>query len=1125
MYNLDQFEKLYEDWSEVRYDDMPGFSDQAFLYCTISCVGGGMRSIRVSTRTPSKCFEDPELTLAGSLHGEEPVCVRVSDVNLGIPLPLLHDSALLSASFFRSIGSLYATTITRVGSGSVLDAFGTNIVVVPDGERGCMRASAWSHPVRIGGHNLSLNDAETSTLASACCSALSVVISGASFLELHGRNNYDVVYNKDKCTGIGKPRMWDELDALECIALVINGYHNSRNNQNISWEDVLSALPTTLLSRLEDATRSLEELDFPLWRTWIENTHRLLRDCQSSILWFARASIGMAAVEAVSLLNQGLVTSTATPHPLVEAPFSEDIHSIELTRGSLCQLDGYSSIPGMLPDSLLLSKDLHCPDSRSSSSSRLRHTCGPTEPACAESKPLYSTCARCRMLRHVVRSSGSCLHCEVSFRDHFGSRKPRAFVTRFGETQPTHCCSYSDSSRVCVSTALHRTFLFSNPSHVPSTGGTALSSRSNDAPTSSLSADEVPPTSDASLSMEECVSVAAPFDDMVVKAVMTEKDDHNEGLSTDCLRPCRCGVELEVILSVSGPRHEPVAPVCLRVVLRGVLTDPGLCVGDVLKAGEKVGTVHALDAGLSALSVGVFAVPGGAGGAGGAGGCVAGGWADTLECDVSQRTVALGVTVDPAFLVPAIMKHLSHEPEPQSLLLFRKMHLGPNLSIAYASSDSGALTITRSFAQYLYDFAGDRYLDGVNNVPHVGHGHPEVVNAIARQAHVLNTNTRYLYPLLNECAKRLLSVFPPGLEIVFFTCSGSESNELAVRIARTHTRRQNIVVVEGGYHGNSNLLVGLSSYKFSGKGGMGKPGFVELAPIPCGYRGKYRLRRPCHGDATSLPGGITIVDSEEEIAVLYAEETTKTFERCKELWGEYPAAFMMEPLVGCGGQVIPPKGYLRLACESARARGIVTIMDEVQVGFGRVGECMWAFQRDEFVPDIVTLGKPMGNGHPIAGVVVSKALAASFHNGMEYFNTFGGNPVSCCAVMAVLRAIEEEKLLENALTTGRFLVTELSKLQGRYPIVGEVRGVGLYVGVELVLDTSDPLLPPATQEAAFVVNRMRERHVLVSTDGPLNNVIKIKPPICFTKDDARVLTAAFKAALNDLELFENQTSQ
>ena len=383
------------------------------------------------------------------------------------------------------------------------------------------------------------------------------------------------------------------------------------------------------------------------------------------------------------------------------------------------------------------------------------------------------------------------------------------------------------------------------------------------------------------------------------------------------------------------------------------------------------------------------------------------------------------------------------------LLAARRRHLGPSLSISYREP----LHIIRGWRQYLYGADGRAYLDCVNNVAHVGHCHPRVVEAAAGQMALLNTNTRYLHEHLAEYIERLAATLPEPLSVVFLVCSGSEANELALRLARSHTGSDAAIVVETAYHGNTNALIEISPYKFNGPGGRGKPPHVEVVSWL---------------DPDGVPAAA---------AKLRAP------------------TFFCESALSCAGQVILPPGYLRAAYDAVHAAGGVCVADEVQTGFGRAGSHFWMFETQGVAPDIVTLGKPIGNGHPLGAVITRPEIARSFANGMEYFNTFGGNPVSCAVGLAVLDVIRDEGLQENARVTGDYLLRGLATLSGHHPSIRDVRGLGLFLGFEL----------RDAAEADALVNRMKELGVLLSTDGPLHNVIKIKPPIVFSRADADLL--------------------
>jgi len=420
----------------------------------------------------------------------------------------------------------------------------------------------------------------------------------------------------------------------------------------------------------------------------------------------------------------------------------------------------------------------------------------------------------------------------------------------------------------------------------------------------------------------------------------------------------------------------------------------------------------------------------------------------------------------------------------EEILRSRTARIGSSLSLSYKNP----LQIVRGKMQYLYDENGRAYLDCVNNVAHVGHCHPRVVKAGQEQMAALNTNTRYLHETMVRYAERLCATLPEPLRVCYFVNSGSEANEVALRLARTHTKRRDVIVLDAGYHGNTTTLIEVSSYKFDGPGGSGAPSWVHKVSLPDPYRGEFRRDDPRAGEK-------------------YAAQVSNTVDVNRDR----VAAFLCETMPSCGGQIIPPEGYLSEAYRHVRANGGVCIADEVQTGFGRVGTHFWAFETQDVVPDIVTMGKPIANGHPFGAVVTTPEIAASFHNGMEYFNTFGGNPVSCAIGLAVLDVIRDEQLQANALHVGSYLSAGLHSLMAKHKLIGDVRGAGLYIGVEFVRDRNT--LEPAAEEATHTVNLMKERGILLSTDGPLHNVIKIKPPLVFTKENADTLVSTLDEIL------------
>jgi 4-aminobutyrate aminotransferase-like enzyme/Ser/Thr protein kinase RdoA (MazF antagonist) len=416
---------------------------------------------------------------------------------------------------------------------------------------------------------------------------------------------------------------------------------------------------------------------------------------------------------------------------------------------------------------------------------------------------------------------------------------------------------------------------------------------------------------------------------------------------------------------------------------------------------------------------------------------------------------------------------------------------------------SGALSLTyeepiafsRGRMQFLMDDRERPYLDMYNNVCHVGHCHPRVVEAGARQMARLNTNSRYILDRMATYADRLCETMSPELTHCFFVNSGSEANEMALRLARVHTGREDVLVVDSAYHGHTTTLTKISPYKFMGPGGSGvAEDWVHVIPLADGYRGAYK-------------------GQSEETGAAYAADVQTLIEGMERP----PGAIITESLLSCGGQVIPPEGYLAAVFDSVRAAGGVCIADEVQVGFGRTGACYWGYELSGVIPDIVVLGKPIGNGHPMGAVVTTAAIAQSLADaGMEVFSTFGGNPVSCEIGMAVMDVVQEEYLQENALRVGTMLRAGLEELKDRHALIGDVRGIGLFIGIELVTDRGT--LAPAAEATAALVNGLRARHILTGIDGPLLNVVKIKPPMVVTEADAEMTIRAVDEVLSEIEV-------
>ncbi len=376
---------------------------------------------------------------------------------------------------------------------------------------------------------------------------------------------------------------------------------------------------------------------------------------------------------------------------------------------------------------------------------------------------------------------------------------------------------------------------------------------------------------------------------------------------------------------------------------------------------------------------------------------------------------------------------------------------------------------------WLYDADGRRYLDMYNNVPHVGHCHPRVVDAICKQARELNTHTRYLHENSVQLAERLTAKMPAALDTAMFACTGSEANELALRIAHRATGGTGIVVVDFAYHGHTQAIYEISTDTIPA---CERPPWVATALAPDTYRNPF---------------------PEEETAYGYADFVADAIHEL-EARQIKPAAFVIDTIISSSGVVAPPPGYLRQAAEIVRDAGMLFIADEVQPGFGRTGKHFWGFEADDFVPDIVTMGKPMGNGHPLSAVVARRDLVDAFAERDHYFNTFGGNPVSCAAGLAVLDVIEEEGLQQNALEVGQYLVDSLWRMAEHHECIGDVRGSGLFLAVDLVVDRETK--KAATDLTARVVNGLRERGVLTGSIGPASNILKLRSPLVLSKDDA-----------------------
>ena len=411
------------------------------------------------------------------------------------------------------------------------------------------------------------------------------------------------------------------------------------------------------------------------------------------------------------------------------------------------------------------------------------------------------------------------------------------------------------------------------------------------------------------------------------------------------------------------------------------------------------------------------------------------------------------------------------------------------LGSAYNLFYRDPLHLVRGEGVWLYDADGKKYLDMYNNVPHVGHCHPHVVAAITKQISRLNTHTRYLHENVLDYAERLTGKFPDALDTAMLSCTGSEANELALRIARTFTGGTGLIVTNFAYHGNTRAIFEISTSDIPREE---LPEYVVTVPVPDGYRGPHR------GD---------------DAGDRYADYLNAALETLQSR-DIKPAAFVIDTIISSGGVVRPPPGYLAKAAEIIRAAGGLFVADEVQPGFARTGEHFWGFEADNFVPDIVTMGKPMGNGHPLAATVTRRDMVEEFAEKGRYFNTFGGNPVSCAAGLAVLDVIEQEGLQENALSVGQYLTAGLNELAGRHECIGDVRGNGFFKAVELVEDRDTRM--PAARLTATVVNDLKERGVLTGSIGPDANILKLRCPMVFTREHADYLFSILDDCLSGL---------
>lgn len=418
----------------------------------------------------------------------------------------------------------------------------------------------------------------------------------------------------------------------------------------------------------------------------------------------------------------------------------------------------------------------------------------------------------------------------------------------------------------------------------------------------------------------------------------------------------------------------------------------------------------------------------------------------------------------------------------RALIERRQRVLGPSYRLFYEEP----LHLVRAEGVWMFDADGKRYLDVYNNVPSVGHCHPRVVAAIAQQASVLNTHTRYLHELILEYAEKLISTFPAQLSNVMFTCTGSETSDLALRVARNYTGGTGIIVTETAYHGITTAVSEIS------------PSLGDYVPLGAYVR--------------TVPAPNSLRAGKDNVAGDFARNVANAARDLRQ-HGIQVAALVVDTIFSSDGVYADPAGFLAPAVDQIRRDGGIFIADEVQAGFGRVGEHMWGFQRHGLVPDLVILGKPMGNGMPIAGLIAKPEVLQDFASKARYFNTFGGNPVSCAAGLAVLQVIEEEGLMKNAVEVGQHMKEGLSALAREHSKIGDVRGAGLFIGVDLVKDREN--FQPDVAFATRLVNGLRKRGVLIGASGPEGHVLKIRPPLPFSHEHADLFLEAMGDTLRE----------
>ncbi len=482
---------------------------------------------------------------------------------------------------------------------------------------------------------------------------------------------------------------------------------------------------------------------------------------------------------------------------------------------------------------------------------------------------------------------------------------------------------------------------------------------------------------------------------------------------------------------------------------------------------------------------------------------VNGGWAPHVHCQLALSTEGMqadwpgaanpddmalwsALCPNPAALLNLPDERLHYSPtEHAQVLAQRRTHFARNLSMSYREP----LMLVRGWRHHMFDQWARPYLDAYNNVPHVGHAHPRIAAVATEQLRRINTNTRYLHPAQTALADKLLSTLPDSLSVCYFVNSGSEANELALRLARAHTTARGMITPDHGYHGNTTGAIDISAYKFNAPGGVGPSDWVQLIDVADDYRGRFGRHDPHRA---------------QKFADLVLPAIQALHSR-----GHRLAGFIAETFPSVGGQIIPPQGYLQQVYAHIRAAGGVCIADEVQTGLGRLGEYYFGFEQQGVVPDIVVLGKPIGNGHPIGVVVTTADIAAHFAQGPEFFSTFGGSTLSCRIAKEVLDIIDDEALQANASAMGAILIDGLQQLQSQYACIGDVRGMGLFIGVEFIH-------PDGSEASALcqdIKEGLRERRILVGSEGPQDNILKIRPPLTIEREDVDMLLSVLGQVL------------